>query len=162
MRHIHITPANSSSYRRAQASHNTLREGLRLGLIVGIATWLWLAAFDAVSGEPFQTIQFFGGAVRFTLVHFVLCIAYGLTIMAAIHASMKEPTVMFAVIFCTILFQAAFVMLTAVLANVGVGEVAWGKFFAGNLMAAVLTYLLLNRNHSIARLYQAAEEHQQD
>ena len=139
-----------------------MREGVALGLIVGAATWVWVAVFDVVAGQPFETSQLLGGIATYTLIHFALCLAYGLTIMSGVHASMKEPTVMFAVIFCTILFQGAFVMLTEILANVGVGEFAWGKFLAGNLMAAVLTYVLVNRHHSLRDLYHAAEAHQKD
>jgi hypothetical protein len=161
MEHIHVVPRSSSSSRKAPA-HSTMREGISLGLIIGGATWLWLVAFDAIAGTPFETFHLLNGAVGFTIIHFTLCLAYGLTIMSAVHASMKEPTIMFAIIFCTILFQGAFVMLTAILENVGIGELAWGKFLAGNIMAAILTYLLVNRNHSIPALYHAAEAHTKD
>ena len=162
MDHYHIAGASSFSSRGAQKPHNTLREGLGLGLIIGAATWLWVAAFDVLTGQPFETLKLLSGVVSFTIIHFVLCLGYGLTIMSAIHASMKEPTVMFAVVFCTILFQGAFVMLTAILANVGVGDLAWGKFLLGNIMAAILTYVLVNRNHSIRDLFHAAEAHTKD
>ena len=134
-----------------------MREGIGLGLIVGAATWLWVAGFDFVNGEPFQTFHFLGGLATFTLIHFGLCIAYGFTIIGAIHASMKEPTVMFAIIFCVILFQAAVGMVTAMLANIGIGQLAWGKFFAGNALAAGLTTALVSRNHSLSDLFHAAE-----
>ncbi len=162
MERIHITPGHSYSSRRAQVSHNTLREGVSLGLIIGVATWLWVAVFDVAAAEPFQTFQMLSGVVGFTLIHFLLCVTYGVTIMSAIHASMKEPTIMFGIIFCTILFQAAFVMLTAILVNVGVGDPAWGKFFAGNVMAALLTYVLIERHHSMRSLFHAAEAKQKD
>ena len=106
MEHIHLTPRSSRSTESARPSHSTVREGVRLGLIVGGATWLWVAALDLVVGEPFLTAHSLGGAAAFTVVHFLLCIAYGLTIMSAVHASMKEPTVMFALIFCTILLMS--------------------------------------------------------
>ena len=139
-----------------------MREGIRLGLIVGAATWLWLAGFDLLRGEPFQTFHFLGGLATFSLIHFALCLAYGFTIISAVHASMKEPTVMFAIIFCAILFQAAVVMVTAMLANIGIGELAWGKFFAGNAVAAGLTMVLISRNHSLRDLYHAAEKLQKN
>ena len=82
--------------------------------------------------------------------------------MGAVHASMKEPTVMFAIIFCAILFQVAVVMVTALLANVGLGELAWGKFFVGNAVAAGLTIVLISRHHSLRDLYRAAEARQKD
>ena len=139
-----------------------MREGIGLGLIVGAATWLWLAGFDFVRGEPFETFHFLGGVATFTLIHFALCIAYGFTIISAIHASMKEPTVMFAIIFCAILFQAAVVIVTAMLANIGIGQLAWGKFFAGNAIAAGLTTVLISRHHSLGELFHAAEKLQKN
>ena len=121
-----------------------------------------MAAEFAPQGEPFQTFHFLGGLATFTLIHFVLCIAYGFTIISAVHASMTEPTVMFAIIFCAILFQAAVVMATAMLANIGIGELAWGKFFAGNVIAAGLTMVLITRNHSLRDLHHAAEKLQKN
>ena len=138
-----------------------MREGTRLGLIIGVTTWLWLAGFDLIRGEPFQTIHFLGFA-RFTLIHFALCLGYGLTIISAIHASMKEPTVMFAIIFCAILFQAGFIVLTAMLANIGIGQLAWGQFLIGNFIAAGVTFALVARDHSLRDLFHAAEALQKD
>lgn len=154
--------SSSRSTRRARSSHSTAREGVRLGLIIGLATWLWLAGFDFVAGDPFHTFHFLGGFVGFTLIHFALCLAYGWAIISAVHGSMKEPTVMFALIFCTILFQGAFAGLAAMLDNVGLGQLAWGKFFFGNVMAAGLTYMLLARDHPMRELYHTAESRQQD
>jgi hypothetical protein len=148
--------------RRAHFSHSTAREGIRIGLIIGVATWLWLAAFDYMTGDPFHTLHFFGGFLGFTLIHFTLCVGYGLAIIGAVHGSTKEPTIIFAMIFCTILFQAAFVGLAAILDNVGMGQLAWGKFFLGNLMAAGLTYVLLARDHPMRELFHAAEARQKD
>jgi hypothetical protein len=141
--------------------HSTLREGTSLGLIIGVTTWLWLAGFDLVRGEPFQTIHFFGAA-RFTMIHFALCLGYGFTIIGMIHASMKEPTVMFGIIFSAILFQAGFVVLTALIANIGIGPIAWGQFLVGNFIAAAFTLALVARNHSLGKLFHAAEALQQD
>jgi hypothetical protein len=162
MNDTHTMRMFSRSTRRARGSHNTVCEGIRLGLIIGAATWLWLAAFDFVVGEPFQTLHFLGGSVGFTLIHFALCLAYGLAVISAVHGSMKEPTLVLALIFCTILFQAAFVVVTAILANAGVGQLAWGKFLFGNMMAAVLTYALIARDHPMRELYRAAEARQKD
>jgi hypothetical protein len=161
MSRIHIIPGYSSAH-TAPRKHSTTREGTRLGLIIGATTWLWLAGFDFVRGEPFQTIHFLGGFVKFTLVHFALCLAYGLIIISALHASMKEPTIMFGIIFSAILFEAGFVIVTAMLSNIGLGELAWGKFFAGNLVATVLTLFLISRNHSLRDMFDAAEALQKD
>ena len=163
MKRIHIVPQPHPAIALPSPErHSTMREGIRLGLIVGAATWLWLAGFDFVRGEPFYTFNFLGGLATFSLIHFALCLGYGFTIIAALHASMKEPTIMFGIIFSAILFQAAVVIVTAMLSNIGIGEVAWGKFFVGNAIAACLTFVLISRNHSLKNLFEAAEALQKD
>ena len=142
--------------------HSTGREGIRLGVIIGFATWLWLVGFDFVVGKPFHTFDFLGGFVGFTLIHFALCLAYGWAIISAVHGATKEPTVIFALIFCTILFQAAFAGLAAILDNVGLGQLAWGQFFFGNVMAAGLTYAVLAHDHPMRELFHTAEARQKD
>jgi hypothetical protein len=122
-----------------------------------VTTWLWVAGFDYVRDEPFHTFDFLGGIMRFSLIHFALCLAYGFTIIGAIHASMKEPTIMFGIIFSAILFEAAVVYVTAMIANIGIGQLAWGKFLVGNLIATVLTLVLISRDHSLRDLFHAAE-----
>lgn len=142
--------------------HSTAREGITLGLIVGVFSYIWVLAFDATIGKPFETFHILGGPVLFTILHFVLCIAYGLAIIALVHAAMESPSVVFAMIFGTILFQAAFVMLTAFLASLGVGELAWGRFLLGNVLTAMLTLLLLTRRHHLRDLFHAAETNLDD
>lgn len=162
MRQAYMMFTNPRVARLAQASHSTVREGVRLGLIVGVATWLWIAGFDFAAGTPFYTMQFLGGVVTFTLIHFMLCLVYGVAIISAVHGSGREPTVMFALIFSAILFEAGFAGLTALIANMGLGQLAWSRIFFGNVMAAGLTYSVIAFNHPMRDLYLAAEEHQQD
>ena len=157
MKHIHVVPRTRGAALDAPKTHSTLREGARLGFIIGAVTWLWVAGFDLLKGQPFQTIDFLGGVAGFSLLHFALCLAYGITIIGAVHAAMKEPTVMFAIIFCAILFQAAFVVVTAMLANIGIGQPAWGRFLLGNSVAAALTFALVARDHPLRELFHEAE-----
>ncbi len=37
---------------QSSRTHSSLREGTRLGLVVATSIWLWLAAVDAVVGQP--------------------------------------------------------------------------------------------------------------
>jgi hypothetical protein len=154
------TPLLSRSHGSSRASHSTVREGVRLGSIIGVVTWLWIAAVDVAAGAPFETPRLLSGIVGFTVFHFGLCFAYGLTVMALVHASMKEPTVIYAIIFCTILFQIAFAMFTAILANTAVGEMPWMKFVAGNVIAGILTYALVARDHSMRDIFLQAETYE--
>ena len=155
-----ITSPLSRSYASSGASHSTLREGLRLGSIIGVVTWLWIAAVDVAAGAPFETPRLLSGIAGFTILHFGLCIAYGLTVMAFVHASMKEPTIIYAIIFCTILFQIAFAMFTAILANTAVDDMPWTKFVAGNVIAGILTYALVARDHSMRDIFLQAEAYE--
>ena len=136
--------------------HNTTTEGVRLGLVIGVITWLWVAGFDYLTGEPFHTLKFFGGFAGFTVLHFLLCVAYGLSIMSAVHASLKEASVIYALIFTSILFQAGFVMLTILLDSFGLRS-AWGKFLGGNLVALVITYAIVVRSHPLLEVFRTAE-----
>ena len=95
-----------------------MREGVRLGLIVGAATWLWIVGYDFAAGNPFYS--------------------------------------------SAILFEAGFAGLTALIANMGLGQLAWGRIFFGNAMAAGLTYALVAHNHPMRELYLAAEARQKD
>jgi hypothetical protein len=160
MKHIHVVPTGSPAVRHIASEHSTMREGIRLGLIIGVTTWLWLAAFDLARGNPFQTLHFLGAA-RFTVIHFTLCLGYGFAIIGLVHASMKEPTVMFGIIFSAILFEAGFVVLTALLANIGIGQAAWGQFLVGNFIAAAITFAVVARDQSLRDLFHAAEALQQ-
>ncbi len=148
--------------KNAAGLHDTMREGLQLGMIVGAVTWSWLAGFDFVTGAPFRTFHLLGGVAGFTMVHFALCITYGVVIMSAVHGALREPTLIFALIFSSILFYAAFGMVTAMFANGPLGQDAWGKFFAGNVVAGVVTYVFVDRRHSLSGLYHDAEAHLKD
>src|SRR2546425_6322418 len=50
-------------------THDSLREGARLGVIVAATIWVWLAVVDAVAGQPFRTFMVLGGIPLFTVLH---------------------------------------------------------------------------------------------
>ena len=152
-----IDHLRTSRYSARMLVHNTSREGLQLGATVAIITWLWIAALDALAGTPFQTMHALGGTAFFSIVHVGLCLAYGIVIVATVHAAMRAPSLIFAMIFCTILFQAAFAMFTSVLGQLGAGSGTWLRFFAGNVLAAVVTYVTLARTHPLKSILDRAE-----
>ena len=69
---------------------HTRREGVLLGLLVATSIWLWLAVVDAIAGQPFRTFAVLGGIVPFTLLHYALCLAYGLAAVAVVHGDVAE------------------------------------------------------------------------
>lgn len=158
---LHPHPDPRPSARRlpgdGDCHRHTVREGIRLGLLVAAVTLAWVTAFDFAVGRPFETIHVLGGAAVFLPIHVTLCVAYGLAIVGAVHSALSTPTVVFAMIFLTILFQAAFVMLTAFTTALGLGALAWPRLLGGNVLAAALTYWFIARRHPLRELYHAAE-----
>jgi hypothetical protein len=41
----------------ASGTHDSLREGPALGILVATGIWVWLAAVDAIAGHPFHTLS---------------------------------------------------------------------------------------------------------
>jgi hypothetical protein len=139
------------------AGHDSWREGARLGLVVATSTWLWLALVDAIAGVPFQTFAVLGGALVFTIVHYLLTIAYGVVIVSAVHAADREPCVMFAVVFGFLIFECAAAMMTVLLSHLGLGELAWLRIFGGSVLGATVALLVVARRHPLATQLHRAE-----
>jgi hypothetical protein len=137
--------------------HSSIREGVQLGLIVATSIWAWLALVDALAGEPFRTFTVLGGLVPFTILHYVLCLLCGVIAVSVVHRAAREPSLLIAAAFVFFILEFAFAMLTALLAQVGLGELAWVRILGGNLLGAALTFVLLSRKHSLREELRRAE-----
>src|SRR5689334_13328978 len=89
---------------RRMLAHDTRREGIRLGLVLATATWLWVAAVDIAAGHPFHTFSMLGGVLIFTAVHYALNVTYGMILLSAIHGAERAPSLIIAVIFGVVTF----------------------------------------------------------
>jgi hypothetical protein len=138
--------------------HSALREGVRLGLIMATATWLWVALVDAVFGQPFHTFTALGGIAGFTVMHYLLNITYAVVVLSVIHSAERAPSLIFAVIFGVVMLEGAFAMVTNLIAQAAVGDVAWIGIFGGSLIATGVAMALLVRTHPLARYLHRAEE----
>ncbi len=134
--------------------HSSLREGVILGAVVGTAIWAWIALLDAVVGEPFQTFALLGGVGRFTTLHFLFCLTYGVVAVSVVHAAAREPSLMVGAAFAFFLLEFAFVMLTAILSQGTLGGLAWARILGGNAVGATLTLLILRRRHPLAQEFR--------
>jgi hypothetical protein len=134
--------------------HSSLREGVILGAVVGTGIWAWLALVDAVVGEPFRTFALLGGMARFTTLHFVFCLTYGVVAVSIVHAAAREASLMVGAAFAFFLFEFAFVMLTAILSQGGLGGLAWARILGGNAVGATLSLLILWRRHPLAQEFR--------
>ncbi len=138
--------------------HSSLREGVRLGLIMASATWLWVALVDAASGRPFHTFLVLGGIAGFTVIHYLLNITYAVVILCAIHGAERAPSLIFAVIFGVLTLEGAIAMMTNLLAQAGLGSIAWVEIFGGSLISSGIAIALLTRPHPLATYLRRAEE----
>lgn len=137
--------------------HNSLREGATLGLVVATATWVWVALVDAIAGQPFRTFEVLGGVAPFTVIHYLLNLAYALAIVSLIHGAVRQPSLLFAVGFGFLMMEFAFAMATVMLSHV-LGELAWIRIFVGSLVGAGIAMIILSRRHSLAAQLRQAEE----
>jgi hypothetical protein len=126
-----------------------LREGAALGLAVATGTWLWLALVDAAVGEPFQTFTVLGGLVAFTIGHYLLNVAYAIAIVAGVHGTRRESSLIIGVVFGFITVEIAFAMFSALLSHLGLGDLAWIRIFGGSVAGAVIAIVLLMRRHPL-------------
>lgn len=158
--HVHL-PVRSRSWDivavRLSGSHDALREGTALGIVLATGIWIWLAAVDALAGQPFHTFSVLGGITTFTIVHYLLNIAYGVVVVSAVRGATREPSLAIAVVFGVVTLEIAFAMITVLLSNLGLGARAWVGIFGGSLIGAGLCLFLLSRWHSLPALVREAD-----
>ena len=129
--------------------HNAVREGIKLGLVVATIIWMWIAVVDGVTGEPFRTFKVLGGIAQFTVLHYVLNVAYGMAVVAVVHRTGKEPSLAAVLWFVLVVVEFAFVMATILLSHVGLGAFAWLRIFAPSLIGLALAIFILSRRHRL-------------
>jgi hypothetical protein len=132
-------------------SHSSLREGAILGLVVGTGIWVWIALVDVIVGEPLRTFAVLGGVARFTTLHYVFCLVYGVVAVSVVHAAQREASLIVGAAFGFFLLEFGFVMASAILSQVGLGGLAWVRILGGNVVGAALTVLILWRRHPLAQ-----------
>lgn len=138
--------------------HSTRNEGIRLGLIVGTVTWLWVALIDVMTGRPWHTFSVLGGVLAFTVVHDLLNVTYGMVLLSAVHAAERAPSIVFAMIVGGLILEGAFVMFTSILVESSVGSIAWAGIVGGSLIGSAVAVTLLSRTHPLVRYLRRAEE----
>lgn len=142
------------------AKHDSLREGVGLGLVAATSTWAWLVVVDAVAGEPFRTFTVLGGIGLFTAMHYLLNLAYGVLIVSGIHGAAREPGLVIAVAFGFVIIEFGFAMLTVLLSHLGLGALAWVRIFGGSVIGAAIAIVILARGHPLAAELRQAEADQ--
>jgi hypothetical protein len=140
-------------------TNHSHREGVMLGLAVGTSTWIWIALVDALAGEPFRTFTLLGGIAAFTAIHYLLNVSYGVAIVSGVRGAAREPSLIVAVAFGFLMVEFALAMVTALLAHVGLGDLAWIRIFGGSVIGMAIAIALVSRRYPLmARLRQADED----
>jgi len=143
-------------------AHQSLGEGARLGLLVATSIWIWLAIVDALVGQPFRTFSILGGVVTFTTLHYLLNVAYSVALVSIIHASAREPQLLFGALVGFFAIEFEFVLLTVLLSHVGLGELAWVRILGGNLIGVAVGWSMLLRSHPLREQLRAAQAEEND
>jgi hypothetical protein len=133
-------------------------EGVKVGLSMATGIWIWIALVDAVAGQPFHTFSVLGGVVAFTVVHFLLNVIYGITLVSIARNAVRAPSLIIGLIFTFIIFEVAFGMVTVLLSNAGVGSIAWPAIFGGNAIGVAIAAGILYRRYPFADVLHRAEE----
>lgn len=141
--------------------HSTPREGAQLGLIVATSVWIWVALVDVIVGEPFHTFAVLGGIGTFTVLHYLLHLAYGVAVVSAIHGVAREPRLAIAVAFGFVILEVALALITVLLSQMGLGSLAWLRIFGGNLIGVVVALRLLSRGHALRAAIKKAEQREE-
>jgi hypothetical protein len=129
--------------------HNAVREGIKLGLVVATIIWIWIAVIDTLAGELFRTFDVLGGIAQFTMLHYLLNIAYGMAVVAVVHRTAKEPSLAAVLWFGMVVVEFAFVMATILLSHVGLGAFAWLRVFGASVVGLALAIFILSRRHRL-------------
>ena len=161
MTHLALpTPTEAAAHAqpRQTAGQKAKREGTRLGAIVATAIWVWIALVDAIAGQPFETFTLLGGVVLFTVVHYALNIAYGRVIVSTVRGAETAPSLIIAMIFGFLMMEIAFAMVTLLLSQLGLGELAWVRIFGGSVIGMVVAVVLLSRSHPLLADLRRAED----
>ena len=130
-------------------NHSIIREGIRLGCFVATSIWIWIAAVDAIVGEPFHTFSVLGGIAAFTAMHYVLNITLATVIVAGMHYAIREPSFIAALIMLFLILEFALTMGTILLSHTGLGDLAWIRVFGASIVGAAVGIVSLIRRHSL-------------
>ena len=138
-----------------------LTEALSTGLVGAVTVALWFFVVDVVSGTPFRTPAILGSALvlgisspdevvinattvgLYSIFHGAVFFLVGIGTTVIIRAADRAPSVLGLFIPLTLVLQALFAGLTAILAEVLLGAIAWWSVLGGNLVASFLMGSLL-------------------
>ena len=148
----------SADAARLSGVHDTVREGARIGLVVGASTWLWVALVDLIVHQPFHTFDVLGGVPAFTVLHLLLTFAYGVAIVSVVHGAVRVPSLVYGLGFGVLFLEIAFAFLTVMLSSTSLGDLAWLRIFGGSVIGAAIALALVAQRHPLTLMLRLADE----
>src|SRR5262245_12456303 len=143
-------------------------EGIAVGLAGASVVALWFMLYDLAAGVPFRTPALLGaalfeglrepsllhittaGVLKYTVVHGVAFVVFGLAAAGLFALVDQERRVLFAVFMLFCCFEVSFALLLMMLAERLLEDISLWAILGANLLAAVVMLGILFRRHQRA------------
>ena len=142
-----------------------IQEGALVGLLGAVLVAAWFLAYDLGHGTPLYTpsvlgTALFGGSgpvvvslglvLKYTVVHAVAFMLFGIAVTGFFRIADREPAVLFAAFMLLCCFQVAFIAIVKVTAEWVLDPIPWWAMVVGNLVATVGMLSVLFPRHPAA------------
>ena len=144
---------------------STIPEGVLVGLTGACAVAIWFFLYDLATGQPLRTPALLGsalflglrdpgavhvtagGVLKYTMVHGVAFIGFGLVMAGLFRLADRERTALFAAFMLLCCFEVFFIAMVLMFAERLVEDIPVWSIATGNLIATVCMLGILFRRH---------------
>lgn len=147
--------------------HGNFPEGVIAGILGASSVAVWLLIVDTIGARPFHTPAVLGAAamnalgwefsstlipiIIYTIFHFAAFILAGIIVVAVVHASEREPSLLLGFLILFVAFEVGFYGMIYFLDLSVLGSLAWMQVGLANLLAAFVMGRYLWRSHPALR-----------
>jgi hypothetical protein len=156
-----------NGFHSSPPTHSTLREGIVAGVLGALSVALWFLIVDGVAGRPLHTPALLGAivvratdpmvasegpnrlmlAALYTPIHFILFSLFGVLVLALVHGSKRQPSLLMLAVILFVAFEVGFTGLVAILEQTALGNLAWYQVAIGNIIAVIVMAWYVWRRH---------------
>lgn len=162
---LHLTGTEGRTWLTRALQGPVVREGIKIGVIGGLAVALWFLAIDALQGAVLRTPSTLGGLVlagetdaatmavdlgwvaAYTVLHFAVFTVIGVMLAGVADSSDERPPLVIGAFLAFVAFEAFAMGIVALLAELM--PHAWWTMVGANLLAAVAMGALLYARHPV-------------
>lgn len=142
-----------------------IQEGALVGVLGAVVVAAWFLAYDLAHGAPLYTpsvlgTTLFGGGgpvvvsaglvAKYTVVHAVAFVLFGIAVTGLFRLADREPSVIFAAFMLLCCFQVAFIAILKVTAEWVFDPIPWWSMVVANLLATAGMLTMLFPRHPAA------------